>query len=86
VPLPTCTGDDTTLIRGKLVHQQAHGGHVGQRVQGPHFVEVDLRHRHAVHMALRFRDEPVDRQNILPHLLRHRQMPLHDMLQLVHTA
>ena len=62
-------GGAQDLLRGQLVKEQAHHGHVGHGVQGAHLVEVDLLHRYPVGAALRLPDELVHPQHVLPHLL-----------------
>ena len=58
---------DNDTVRGNRSHKIADGRDVRDGVHGPHFVEVDLRHRHAVRPALGIRDEPVDREDIILH-------------------
>ena len=48
-------------------------------------MEVDLRNRHAVRMALRFRDELIHRNHVCTHRILQRQMP-DDMLDIRHAA
>ena len=48
-------------------------------------MKVDLRNRHAVRMALRFRDELIHRNHVCTHRILQRQMP-DDMLDIRHAA
>ena len=48
-------------------------------------MEVDLRNRHAVRMALRLRDELIHRNHVCTHRILQRQMP-DDMLDIRHAA
>ena len=48
-------------------------------------MEVDLRNRHAVRMALRFRDELIHRNHVCTHRILQRQMS-DDMLDIRHAA
>ena len=67
-------------LGGQLPHQQADRRHVGHGVQGTHLVEVDLLQGHAVDPALGLRQQPVDRQHVVFHVLRKVQMILDEML------
>ena len=67
VPAADMNRRDNDTVRGNQSHKIADGRDVRDGVHGPHFVEVDLRHRHAVRPALGIRDEPVDRENIVLH-------------------
>ena len=73
------------LVRCKLLHQQAHRRHVCHSVHGAHLVEMDVRHRHAMDMALRLGNAVIYRQNVPPHPVGHRE-PLHNVADLVHTV
>ena len=48
-------------------------------------MEVDLRNRHAVRMALRLRNELIHRNHVCTHRILQRQMP-DDMLDIRHAA
>ena len=74
------------LLRRQAVQQQAHCGDVRHRVQSPHLMEVDLRHRHAVGVALRLGDQAVDRQDVRPDRLRQVQMVPDQMFDLMERA
>ena len=67
------------------MHQQADSGDVRDGVHGAHLVEVDLRDGHTVDQALRFGDQPIDRQDICPNFLRKVQVA-DDVLDIVHAA
>ena len=67
VPAADMDRRDNDTVRGNRSHKIADSRDVRDGVHGPHFVEVDLRHRHAVRPALGIRDEPVDREDIVLH-------------------
>ena len=51
----------------------------------PDFVEMDLVHRHAVHMAFRFRNQTENIQNVLTDLFGQIQMIFYDMFDIMHA-
>ena len=53
----------------QLVHQIAHGGHIGDGIHRAHLVEVDMGHGYAVDLAFRTGDDPVDVHNFLTDFL-----------------
>jgi hypothetical protein len=61
------------LVRGKLLHQEAYAHHVRHRVQGTHFMEVDLSDRTAVDPAFRVGNEGIDRYRVRLDLVRNGQ-------------
>ena len=75
-------GDDH-LIRSNLVHQQADCRDIRN---GSHLVEMNLRNRNTVGMALRLRNQAVNCHHILLHLIRNVQMTTDDMLNVMETA
>ena len=74
------------LIRRNLVHQQADCRDIRNGIHGSHLVEMDLRNRNAVGMALRLRNQAVNCHHILLHLLRNVQVTTDDMLNIMETA
>ena len=50
-------------------HQQTDSRNVRNGIHGTYFVEMDLRYRNPVRMALRLSNQTVDCHNILFHLL-----------------
>ena len=74
------------LIRSNLVHQQADCCDIRNGIHGSHLVEMDLRNRNAVGMALRLRNQAVNCHHILLHLIRNVQMTTDDMLNVMETA
>ena len=74
------------LIRSNLVHQQADCCDIRNGIHGSHLVEMDLRNRNAVGMALRLRNQAVNCHHILLHLIRKIQMITDNMLNVVETA
>ena len=74
------------LIRRNLVHQQADCRDIRNGIHGSHLVEMDLRNRNAVGMALRLRNQAVNCHHILLHLLRNVQVTADDMLNIMETA
>ena len=74
------------LIRSNLVHQQADCRDIRNGIHGSHLVEMDLRNRNAVGMALRLRNQAVNCHHILLHLIRNVQMTTDDMLNVMETA
>ena len=74
------------LIRRNLVHQQADCRDIRNGIHGSHLVEMDLRNRNAVGMALRLRNQAVNCHHILLHLIRNVQMTTDDMLNVMETA
>lgn len=73
------------LVRRQLLHQQAHRRHVRHGVHGAHFMEMNVRHRHAVDVTLRLGNAVVHRPDVRPHLFRHRQVA-DQMADLLHAA
>ena len=78
-------GDDH-LIRSNLVHQQADCRDIRNGIHGSHLVEMNLRNRNTVGMALRLRNQAVNCHHILLHLIRNVQMTTDDMLNVMETA
>ena len=78
-------GDDH-LIRSNLVHQQADCRDIRNGIHGSHLVEMNLRNRNTVGMALRLRNQAVNCHHILLHLIRNVQMTADDMLNVMETA
>ena len=78
-------GDDH-LIRSNLVHQQADCCDIRNGIHGSHLVEMNLRNRNTVGMALRLRNQAVNCHHILLHLIRNVQMTADDMLNVMETA
>ena len=74
------------LIRSNLVHQQADCCDIRNGIHGSHLVEMNLRNRNAVGMALRLRNQAVNCHHILLHLIRKIQMITDNMLNVVETA
>ena len=74
------------LIRSNLVHQQADCRDIRNGIHGSHLVEMDLRNRNTVGMALRLRNQAVNCHHILLHLIRNIQMTTDDMLNVMETA
>ena len=74
------------LIRSNLVHQQADCRDIRNGIHGSHLVEMDLRNRNAVGMALRLRNQAVNCHHILLHLIRNVQVTADDMLNVMETA
>ena len=74
------------LIRSNLVHQQADCCDIRNGIHGSHLVEMDLRNRNTVGMALRLRNQAVNCHHILLHLIRNVQMTTDDMLNVMETA
>ena len=74
------------LIRSNLVHQQADCRDIRNGIHGSHLVEMDLRNRNTVGMALRLRNQAVNCHHILLHLIRNVQMTTDDMLNVMETA
>ena len=74
------------LIRRNLVHQQADCRDIRNGIHGSHLVEMDLRNRNTVGMALRLRNQAVNCHHILLHLIRNVQMTTDDMLNVMETA
>ena len=61
------------LFRRKFIDHKAHRCHVHDRVHGPHLVEVDLVRHGPVDLGLRFRDQAVHTDDVIPHLFRQRE-------------
>ena len=78
-------GDDH-LIRSNLVHQQADCRDIRNGIHGSHLVEMNLRNRNTVGMALRLRNQAVNCHHILLHLIRNVQVTADDMLNVMETA
>ena len=74
------------LIRRNVVHQQADRCDVRNGIHGSHLMEVNLRNRNTVGMALRLRNQAVNCHHILLHLLRNVQVTTDDMLNIMETA
>ena len=74
------------LIRSNLVHQQADCRDIRNGIHGSHLVEMNLRNRNTVGMALRLRNQAVNCHHILLHLIRNVQMTTDDMLNVMETA
>ena len=74
------------LIRRNLVHQQADCRDIRNGIHGSHLVEMNLRNRNTVGMALRLRNQAVNCHHILLHLIRNVQMTADDMLNVMETA
>ena len=69
-----------------MPHKHADRRNVRQRVQRAHFVEMDFRDGPLMDLALRLRDQPVDRHDILLDGFRQCQMVHDKMLDVVHGA
>lgn len=65
------------LIRRQFMNQHADTRYIRYRIHSSHLVKMDLIHRHSMSMALRFRNQTINGQNILAHLIRQIQMPDH---------
>ena len=74
------------LIRSNLIHQQADCRDIRNGIHGSHLVEMNLRNRNTVGMALRLRNQAVNCHHILLHLIRNVQVTADDMLNIMETA
>lgn len=74
------------LIRRNVVHQQADRCDVRNGIHGSHLMEVNLRNRNTVSMALCLCDQAVNCHHILFYLLRKIQMITDDVLNVVEAA
>ena len=73
LPRPHMDRGGQHLFRGQTLHQQADRRHVRHGVHGPHLVEMNPLHRRSVYAALSICNQTVNRQNVPPDLLAHRQ-------------
>ena len=67
------------FLRFYAVDEHADSCYISERIHRSDFMEVDLVHRHSVHLALRCGDYAVDSKNVLPDCFRKIQMVFHDM-------
>ena len=64
---------DHNLLRRQAIQQQTHRRHIRDGVHRPHLVKMNLAHRDTMYMALRLRDQGIDREDVPADFLRHRQ-------------
>ena len=70
-------GGNDRFVRRDLVHQQAYRRDVRDGVHGADLVEMDLLDRSSVDLAFRFRDRPVDGDDVFLYVFGERQA-VHD--------
>ena len=83
---PDVDRGDNDLVRGKRRHREAYRRHVRHRVHRADLMKVDLVDLHAVHMALRLRDQAEHREHVVPHLSGQIEVFPDDMLDVGETA
>ena len=74
------------LIRRNVVHQKAGCRDIRNGIHGSHLMEMNLRNRNAMGMALCLGNQAVNSHHILPDLVRKIQVIADDVLNVVKTA